>query len=195
MSDVVPLRRNRTFQVLWIGGAASALGSSVTALTLPLLILAVTGSPALAGIASTCQLAAMVLVGLPAGVWVDRLDRRRIMVACEALRLATLTVFAVVVLTDAVAFWHVVALAVVNGGASAFFGPAHATAVQAVVPEAQLRSAYAQNEARGHAGSMAGPPLGGFLFTLSRWVPFLVDAATYLVSLVCVLLARVPAGR
>ena len=192
MNEAPPLRRNKRFQVLWVGSAASDLGSAMTALALPLLILGVTGSPALAGIASTCQIASWVLLGLPAGVWVDRLDRRRIMATCEALRLAMFGAFAVVVLRDAVAFWQIVVLAVVHGGANAFFRPAHAAAIQAMVPTSQLPSAYAQDQARGHVGTTVGPPLGGFLFTLGHGFPYLVDAASYLVSLVCVLAARVP---
>lgn len=192
MSESPPLRRNKRFQVLWIGSAASDLGSTMTALALPLLILGVTGSPALAGIASTCQIASWVLLGIPAGVWVDRLDRRRIMVTCEVLRLATFTAFAVIVFQGVVAFWQIVILATVHGGANAFFRPAHATSIQAVVPKSQLPSAYAQDQARGHFGTTVGPPLGGFLFTLGRGFPFLVDAISYLVSLVCVLAAGVP---
>ncbi|MEV0730566.1 MFS transporter [Polymorphospora sp. NPDC050346] len=190
--SAVPLRRNFRFQVLWIGGATSTLGSSLTWLAFPLLILAVTGSPALAGLAATCRMGAKIIMSLPAGVFVDRLDRRRILLTSEAIRCLSMATLAIAILADEARLSHIIAVAVINGAADAFFGPAHATAIRAVVPAEQLPVAYAQEESRLHAASLAGPPLGGLLFNLGRVFPFLVDAVTYAVSMVCIVLADVP---
>ncbi|WP_433496847.1 MFS transporter [Sphaerimonospora sp. CA-214678] len=192
MSEPPPLRRNFRFQMLWIGAATSELGSTLTWLALPLLILAVTGSAALAGLVGACRIATNLLISLPAGVWADRWDRRRIMLVSEAVRCLSMAALAVVVFIDRVELWHIVAVAVANGTADAFFRPARDTAIRTVVPAQQLSLAYAQEEARGHAASLAGPPLGGLLFGLGRVFPFVVDAITYLISLVAVALARVP---
>ncbi|KAA9380065.1 MFS transporter [Microbispora cellulosiformans] len=192
MSEAVPLRRNMRFQFLWLGSVTSELGSSLTGLALPLLILAVTGSAALAGLAAACRITAGILVSLPAGVWVDRWDRRRILLCGEGARAVAMATLVAAVLADRVTMGHVIAVAVTNGVADAFFRPARDAAIRAVVPASQLMSAYAQDEARGHATVLAGPPLGGFLFGLGRVVPFAVDAVTYAVSMVFVLLARVP---
>ncbi|MEO3813303.1 MFS transporter [Sphaerisporangium sp. B11E5] len=192
MSELPPLRRNFRFQMLWIGAATSGFGTTLTWLAFPLLILAITGSPALAGLVSAFRITTNLLVSLPAGVWVDRWDRRRILIAAEAVRFASLTALTLAILADQVALWQIAVVAVINGTADAFFSPARAAAIRAVVAPAQLSSAYAQEEARSHAASLAGPPLGGFLFALGRVVPFAVDALTYLISLVCVVLAKVP---
>lgn len=192
MSEPPPLRRNFRFQMLWIGAATSELGSTLTWLALPLLILAVTGSAALAGLVGACRIATNLLISLPAGVWADRWDRRRIMLVSEAVRCLSMAALAVVVFADRVELWHIVAVAVANGTADAFFRPARDTAIRTVVPAEQLSLAYAQEEARGHAASLAGPPLGGLLFGLGRVFPFVLDAITYLISLVAVALARVP---
>ncbi|MEU8060851.1 MFS transporter [Microbispora bryophytorum] len=187
-----PLRRNSRFQMLWMGAAASELGTTLTWVAFPLLILAVTGSAALAGLVGACRITANLLFSLPAGAWVDRWDRRRILIAAEVVRCLALAALAAAVLTGRVALWQIVAVAVVTGAADSFFGPARAAAIRAVVAPGQLPEAYAREEARGHAASLAGPPLGGFLFGLGRALPFAVDALTYLVSLVCVVRARVP---
>ncbi|MFC4530900.1 MFS transporter [Sphaerisporangium dianthi] len=192
MNEPPSLRRNLRFQVLWAGSATSELGSAITWVAFPLLILAVTGSAVTAGLVGACRVTANLLVSLPAGVWVDRWDRRRILVCAEAVRVLALASLAFAVFAGRVALWHVVVVAVAGGAADAFFDPARSTAIRAVVPAERLPSAYAQEEARTHAASLAGPPLGGLLFGLGRGIPFAVDAFTYLVSLVCVLLARVP---
>ncbi|GLW22499.1 MFS transporter [Microbispora amethystogenes] len=192
MSEPPPLRRNLRFQFLWLGSVTSELGSSLTGLALPLLILAVTGSAALAGLTAACRIATGILVSLPAGVWVDRWDRRRILLCSEGVRAVALATLAAAVLADGVTMGHLIAVAMTNGAADAFFRPARDAAIRAVVPASRLMSAYAQDEARGHATVLAGPPLGGLLFGLGRAVPFAVDAVTYVVSMVCVLLAGVP---
>jgi MFS family permease len=193
MTEPLPLRRNLRFQSLWLGAATSELGSTLTWLAFPLLILSVTGSAAVAGLTGACRITTNLLMSLPAGVWVDRWNRRRILIACEAVRCLSLAALALAIFADQVALWQIILVAVLNGSADAFFGPARATAIRAVVPAEQLPTAYAQEEARSHAASLAGPPLGGFLFGLGRVFPFVVDALSYLLSMLFVIAAKVPA--
>ena len=82
-----PLRRNRDFQLLWGGQAVSLLGSQTSKIAYPLLVLAMTGSPAKAGIAGFAAMLGYLLFPLPAGGLVDRHDRKRIMIGCDAIRL------------------------------------------------------------------------------------------------------------
>ncbi|MEV0581640.1 MFS transporter [Nonomuraea sp. NPDC050310] len=192
MADLPPLRRNRSFHLLWLGGTASALGSSISGIAVPLLLLGITGSAAYAGLVSFLAMAAGTLVSLPAGVWVDRLDRRRILVGAELVAFAAWGSVVVADYAGGVSVAHVLGAAVVGGAALAFFEPAQQAAIRAVVPAAQLPTAFAQDEARSHAANLAGPPLGGLLFAASRTLPFLVDAISFLISAACVLAARVP---
>lgn len=76
--------------------------------------------------------------------------------------------------------------------ADAFLDPARTVAIRAVVPVPHLPTAFAQEEARGYAAELAGNPVGGILFQVGWAFPFLFDALTYLVSLTCVLAAKVP---
>lgn len=192
MDDHPPLRRNVRYQLLWVGSAVSLLGVRVSTLAYPLVVLAVTGSAALAGTVGAATLASGVLLGLPAGALVDRWDRRRILIGCDLVRALGMASIAVALAGGWLTIGHVLAVAVLQGAAGALFQPARTTAIRSVVPAAQLRAALAQEEARAHGTSLLGPPLGGALFALGRAVPFLLDALSYLVSLICVLLVRVP---
>src|SRR5512146_485621 len=82
----VSLWRNRDFLLLWGGQMVSDVGSSVSGFAYPLLMLAITRSPAQAGFLSAVRLLAYVLFVLPAGVLVDRLNRKRVMVVCDGGR-------------------------------------------------------------------------------------------------------------
>ncbi|HEX6340420.1 MFS transporter [Umezawaea sp.] len=189
---VVPLRRNRRFQLLWVGSAVSQLGTELTKFALPFLVLALTGSPGWAGVVVGTRTAAFITAQLPAGIWVDRWDRRRTLLLSQGAQLVNAAVLALLIVLGGVELWHLLVLGAVDGVCTAFGGPARTTAIRAVVPPDQLRGAYAQEEARGHAGRLVGPPLGAFLFGLGRALPFVVDVLTFLVSFLCSLFATVP---
>ena len=182
----VPLRRNRGFRLLWIGQVLSGTGTEAALIAYPLLILALTHSPAIAGLAGTVPLVVQLLLALPGGALSDRLDRRLTMIVCDTGRGAALAVLAVLVLLHLVSWPVVVAVAVIDQAASMLFSPAASAALPAIVADEQLEPAWAATEARTYAASLAGPALGGFLFGLGRAVPFLADAASYLVSVAAV---------
>ncbi|MBO0836598.1 MAG: MFS transporter, partial [Actinobacteria bacterium] len=76
----LPLHRNHGFRMLWIGQALSDTGTNAAFIAYPLLILALTGSPAIAGVVGTARLVVQLLLGLPGGTISDRLDRRLTMI-------------------------------------------------------------------------------------------------------------------
>lgn len=186
------LARNRNYTLLWSGQAVAEVGSSATVLALPLLVLALTGSPVLSGLVLTVDAAAQLLVGLPAGALVDRWDRRRIMLACQAAQALALGGLVVAVVADAVTVPHVLAVAAVLGVCRALFEPAEDACLPRLVPESQLAAAVAMNGARSSLGQMAGTALGGVLLAVARWLPFLVDLVTHVVAFVALLFLRVP---
>ena len=184
MPEAGSLWRNRDFQLLWIGQAASALGSRASTVAYPLLVLALTGSPADAGIVGFAATIPYLVLQLPAGVLVDRIDRRRAMLACDAGRLLVLAGVAAAVATGNAPLWLLVLTALAEGCLTVVFNLAELSAIQLLVPSEQLEPALAQNEARVRGAGLAGQPLGGFLFGLGRAVPFAADAVSYGVSLV-----------
>ncbi|GHH31698.1 MFS transporter [Lentzea cavernae] len=189
----VPLRKNVQFQLLWAGGAVSQLGTTMTTLAMPLLVVALTGSYLLPGVIAGARAAALLLTLMPAGVWVDRWDRRRTLVWSHSVQALAAAGLAAAILTGHAFVPVFIVLAVVDGVCTAFASPARTAAIQAVVPPDQLRTAYAQEEARGHAARVAGPPLGALLMAAGRAVPFVVDAITFAAAAVCAWFAKIPA--
>ena len=178
----VPLARNRGFRLLWIGQVVSNTGTEAAFIAYPLLILALTHSPTIAGLVGTAEMAVQLVLGLPGGAISDRLDRRLTMIVCDASRGGVLALLAVLVLVHLVTWPVVLVVAVIDGGANVLFNPSVNAALPGVVADEQLERAWAATEARTYAASLVGPALGGFLFGLGRAVPFVADAASYLAS-------------
>lgn len=181
-----PLHRNRDFRNLWIGQAFSELGSSASALAYTLLVLALTGSPIQAGLVGSFALAARTVLGLPAGALVDRWNRKTVMLACEVVRVVALGALAAAILAGKASVPLILVIATIESAAAVLFGPAQTAALRHIVPTEQLGVASARNEARSYAAQLAGPPMGGALFSVTRAAPFLADAISYLISLISI---------
>jgi MFS family permease len=188
----VPLRRNRDFMLLQSAAILSSGGSQVTAIAYPLLVLALTGSPAKAGIVAFARLLGMALLALPAGLAADRWSRKRLMVAAHAGRALAIGSLAALILLGEIVFWAIPLIAFLEGGGAALFSAAQAGALRAVVPRSQLPSAIAVVTGREAAISLAAPPLGGALFVVSRALPFVVHTASYVLSTLALLAMRTP---
>jgi len=192
-ADRLPgLWRNRAFNLLWTGQCLSDTGSAMAGLALPLLVLQLTGSPAQAGFVGTAGLVATTVCRLPAGSLVDRFDRRRLMIACDAFRLVLYAGLACAVVAGAAGLAVILVVVAGSAAATAVFSTAEFAAVPSLVRTDQLIGAVARNEARSYGTSLAGPPLGGLLFGLGRSLPFVGNALSFLLSLVAVLGIRRP---
>jgi predicted MFS family arabinose efflux permease len=193
--SATPLRRNREFMLLQAGQLLSHLGTQTTSVAYPLLVLALTHSPAKAGAVAFARSLARALFALPAGDLADRWSRKRLMIAADGVRVAGLGALAALIVAGHAAFWAVALVAFVEGAGGAVFFAAQAGAVRAVVPGPQLPAAVAVQTGRQAAMNVAGPPLGGALFTLARALPFFVDAVSYAFSTLSLLALRTPFQR
>ena len=185
MATPVPLWRNRDFTLLWSSQVISTVGTRVTSVAYPLLVLLLTGSPALAGVVGFAQTLPFLLLYLPGGAWVDRWDRRRTMVACEIGRtvaLGSVAVTAVIGGVHAVTIAQLAAVAFVEGSLFVLFDLSEGAALPRLVPAGQLPTAVAWNQARTQGADLVGQPLGGLLFAIAPALPFAVDSVSYLVS-------------
>lgn len=187
-----PLRRNRDFVLLQTAQLLSSGGSQITAISYPLLVLALTGSPAKAGIVAFARLLGMALFALPAGLAADHWSRRRLMIAAHAVRALVIGSLAALILLDEIVFWVIPLVAFVEGSGAIVFSAAQAGALRAVVPKRQLPGAVAIVTGREAAISIAAPALGGALFVLSRALPFVVHAVSYAFSTFALLAMRTP---
>jgi MFS family permease len=162
----------------------------VSGVAYPLLVLALTHSPAKAGIVGFAQTLPYMLFFLPAGALVDRWNRKRIMLVADAGRAIVLGSLPLVLAFGSLPFAQIVAVAFVEGALFVFFSLSETAALPQIVPREQLPTAVAQNQARVQGADLVGQPLGGALFGISRLLPFAADAVSYAVSFVSLLFVR-----
>ena len=186
------LRRNRDFVLLQSGQLLSTFGSAMSAIAYPLLMLVLTGSAAKTGYVGAIQFAPLVLISPVAGIAADRFDRRRLMIASDVAGAAAVGVLAAAVLTHHARPWLILLVAFVDTSATVVFRAGNVGALKAVVPQGQLADAASVTMARMSVVRLAGPPAGGALFGLTRGLPFLADAVSYVFSTISLLLMRVP---
>lgn len=187
-----PLRRNARYQFLWAGATCATLGTEINRVALPLTLLALTGSATRAGLVAATLTAAMLLAQMPAGIWVDRHDRRRILLLAQAVQVLGALVLLAGLATGFAGLALFLVFAAVDGVCQAFLGPVRKVSIRAVVPVSQLRGAFAQEEARSHAGRVLGPALGGALQGVGLLAPYLAMAASVAAAWFFALAARVP---
>jgi len=174
------------------GQLLSALGTGTATIAYPLLTLAVTHSPAKAGVVSFAQFLPIVLFNLFAGVVGDRTDRKRLMIASDIVRAIAVGSLVAAILLHRLAFWQIVLVSFCEGTGGVFFGVGRSGVFKSVVPKEQLAAAASTEEGRLSVVRLVGPPAGGALFGVGRAVPFLVDAVSYAFSTLSLLAMRTP---
>lgn len=184
------LWHSRDWALLWSGQLVSVVGTQVSQLAYPLLMLALTDSPAQAGFLSAARTIPYLLLGLPAGALVDRWDRRRVMIVCDAGRALALGSIPLALAFGWLTLAQLYAVALVEGTLNVFFNLAETAALTRVVSREQIPSATTLNEITLSTGSMLGPALGGLIFAIGQGFAFLVDAISYAVSVVSVWFIR-----
>jgi predicted MFS family arabinose efflux permease len=189
-AEATALRANRDFVLLWLAEATSGVGLQVAVVAYPLVVLALTGSAAAAGIVGFARTLPWLLFSVPAGALIDRLNRKRVMLGADAVASVALATIPVAVWLGSLSVTQVAIVAFVEGTCAVFFQIAETAAVRMVVPAEQLPDAIAANDARAYAARVAGTPIGGALLAASRALPFAADAFSYFASLVLVLATR-----
>ncbi|HZZ92008.1 MAG TPA: MFS transporter [Usitatibacter sp.] len=184
-TSLPPLWRNRDYMLLWSGQLASTLGTTASQVVVPLLVLAITNSPEAAGIAGALRSAPYLVFSLPVGALIDRWDRKKVMIRCDAGRALAVATIPVAMAFGALTLWQIYIVSLVEGSLFVFFNIAEVAALPRVVARPQLPKATAQNEAGFFSANIAGPPIGTVLFqAFGHGVPFVANAVTYLVSLI-----------
>jgi MFS family permease len=176
--------------LMWCGQTLSELGTQVSLVAYPLLVLALTGSPAKAGVVGFARTLPIALLAVPAGALADRVNRKHLMVACDGVRAIAVASIPVALATGGAPYGLIVVVAFVDGSGFVTSYITERGALRRLVEGEQLPEAVARNESRSFGAMLVGPPLGGLLFGIGRAVPFVADAVSYAASTVAMLLIR-----
>jgi MFS family permease len=184
--------RERDFALFWTGWTVSLIGDGFFLVAIAWQAFDLWNTPtalALVGVAETIPLIAFVLVG---GVFSDRFERRRVLIASSTLRGACVAVLGVLAIGGWIELWHLFAISAFYGAGQAFQGPAAGAIVPDLVPRHLLVQANSLSQfVRQLAFAFAGPAVGGLVVhQLGVGPAFLVDAASYGVAIVMLALLR-----
>jgi MFS family permease len=181
-----PTSWRRDFRMLWLGETTSSLGSSVTVVALPLVAIGLHASVTVIGLISAAAWLPWLLIGLPAGAWIDRLPKRPVMLVCDVVSLAVFVSVPIAAGLGMLTVAQLLVVALLAGTAKVFFATAYRTYLPALVPPEQLVDGNAKLQGSESAAQIAGPGLAGLLAQAFGAVSgLLADAVSFLVSAMC----------
>jgi MFS family permease len=183
---------HKGFRRLWFGQSVSEFGSQITTLAMPLAAVVVLhASTFQVGLLTTTGYAAFLLVGLPAGAWVDRMRRKSVMITADILRALLLASVPVAYGLGVLTLWQLYVVTFIQGIATVFFDVAYMSYVPGLVGREHVAEANAKLQATVSMAQVSGPSASGFLIgLLSAPVAFVANAGTFVVSVVSLFAIR-----
>ncbi|MBT8158864.1 MULTISPECIES: MFS transporter [Arthrobacter] len=180
------LWRDKNFITFWSGQAVSQLGAQLGQLAFPVLAVALlSASEFEVGALNAAGLAAFLVIGLPAGAWVDRWLKRRTMMLADLVRTVAMASVPVLWWSGVLQMWHLYVVSAVVGAATVFFDVSYQSYVPVLVDAAKVPQANSKLEATSQIARIGGPAAGGALLAVvSAPVLFVGEAAGYLLSAV-----------
>ncbi|WAC66462.1 MFS transporter [Agrococcus sp. SL85] len=186
------LWREPGFPAFWLGQGLSQLGAQFAAIAMP--IVAVTmlhATDAQMGFLHAAETAAFLLVGLPAGAWLDRMRKRRVMIAADLVRVVAVATIPLLWIAGMLEIWHLFVVGAVVGVATVFFDVGYQSFVPVLVRDEHVGPANGALEATAQTMRLGGPAVaGGLLAVLSAPLLLAANALGFLLSALSLLLVR-----
>lgn len=181
--------RNRNFSLMWTGQLVSTMGSALTSLAASIYVFRLTNSALSVGLMLMATAAPSLLVGLFAGVFVDRYDRKKIMIACDLLR-AVLVFLIPFLVHSSVAWLYVIVM--LTSAIGQFFDPAHESVLPEVASDEELAAANSLIAISSFGSTAIGFAASGLIASAAdiSWA-FYLDAVSFLFSAVCIYLVMI----
>jgi MFS family permease len=189
-----PTPSARDFRLLLAGQTATQLGTQVSSIAVPLLaVLVLHASPLGLGVVNAASTIAVLLIGLPAGAWLDRIRKRPVLIASDAARAVLLLSIPVAALLHVLTFAQLVVVSLLAGFGRVLFDVGFQSYVPAVVGSDRVLRGNSALEFARTSGQVVGPGLGGALVTIAGAASaFAVDALSFVLSAVSLLAIRTP---
>ncbi len=186
------LLRTRNFGLFWAGESISGFGSAITTVALPLVAVSTLhASTGLVALLTAANWLPWLLIGLPAGTWVDRWPRRRTLLAADLVSAAVLAAVPIAAWTGVLTTAMLLAAVLAAGTSSMFFTLACNAYLPHLLPSGDRLEGNAKLQTSAAAAQVAGPGLGGLLTQVAGAVcGLLIDALTFVVSAACLLSLR-----
>lgn len=158
------LRTHTDFRNLWAGNAVSQFGTRIGGIAAPLLAVSVLdATPFQVGLLSAVQTVGLLVIGLPAGAWVDRMRRRRLMISMDLTRMALLATIPVAGWLRVLTLDQLLVVMLLVGVATVFFDVSQLSCLPTLIGRDQLLEGNARLQASQSVATVAGPALGGWL--------------------------------
>jgi hypothetical protein len=188
------LLRQRNFRLFWTGESISEVGNSVTIVVIPLVAIdTLHASTFIVTLLTAMVWLPWVIIGIPAGAWVDRLPLRPVMLASDAISVAVYASVPVAAWCGVLTVAQLIAVTLIAGAASVFFNSAYQVLLPGVVDEADLTEANAKLLGSREVAQIGGPGLGGLLAQAAGPVTgLLADAVSFAVSFCCLTAMQPP---
>jgi MFS family permease len=186
------LWRDRNFMTLWSGQALSQFGGQITELALPVLaVLILNASEWEVGVLGAAQFAAFLVVGLPAGAWIDRMRKRHVMIWADVVRAVALASLPLLAVFGQLQIWHMYVVALVMGIATVFFDVSNQSFIPSLVRTNQIAEANGKLQSTEQLAGLAGPAAAGWLIgVLTAPLAIVIDALTYVASFIALLFTK-----
>ena len=195
MSAVVGTKQDwkKPFFTVWIGQAFSLVGTAIARFALIWWLTDLTGSAVVLAGSSLISIAPRVLLGPMAGVYIDRHNRRRIMILADAFTGLVSLWLAIMFLTGSMQVWHVYVVILARSLGSTFHGPAMNASTTMMVPQDQLARIAGMNQTLEGVLNFVGPALGAlFLEILPLHNVMLIDVGTAVLAIAALLVINIP---
>jgi len=191
------LLRQRTFRLLWTGETISQLGNAMAVVGVPLVAVVVLHASTFAvGVLAAAAWLPWLVIGLPAGAWVDRWPARRVMIVCDVISAALYASVPITAWAGVLTTGLLVAVQLTGGAASVLFMTAYQVYLPSIVAPADLIEGNTKMQGSASAAAFAGPSLAGLVAQLLGAVTALLgNAVSFLVSAACLLGARARPSR
>jgi CRP-like cAMP-binding protein/sugar phosphate permease len=180
--------RRRNFALMWTGELVSTIGSSFTAIAAGILVYRITGTALSVGLMLMATAAPSLLVGLFAGVFVDRYDRKRIMVSADISRAVLIGLIPIVVQSSVLWLYAIV---FASSAIQQFFDPAKESVIPELASDEELEAANSLLAISSFGSTAVGFGAAGLLAATDIDLAFVIDALTFVFSAVCISLVRI----
>ncbi len=186
--------RNRNFRLLWIGGVISHIGDEMQMVAVSWLVLLITNSPYLMGVANLFQGLPRLLFSLLGGVIVDRVDRHRLLITFQGIEMFLALFFAYLVLSGKIQYWHILMLVPVFGFLKSTYALCRQAYVFDLIGREELMNALALHSSGMNLGKIIGPSLAGILIGIwgVGWCLF-INGLSFIAILISFFMMHPPA--